>query len=154
MNTLTTLLHHGFFALIPAVGFALLFNVPVKALKYCAAAGALGVMLRYLGLEVGLSLVSSTLIAATVIGCLGVYWAKHLQAHPKVFTVAAIIPMLPGVYAFKAMASLVRMSQQGYSPELFSALVDSFLTAAFVVGALALGLTLPGLLFYRRRSVV
>ena len=39
MTLLLGLLHDMLFAAIPAVGFALVFNVPVKALKYCAIGG-------------------------------------------------------------------------------------------------------------------
>lgn len=41
------------FAAIPAVGFALVFNVPVPALKYCALGGALGHGSRYLMMHFG-----------------------------------------------------------------------------------------------------
>jgi hypothetical protein len=40
MELLLILLDDMFFAAIPAVGFALLFNVPQNALKYCALLGA------------------------------------------------------------------------------------------------------------------
>ncbi|NMU53198.1 threonine/serine exporter family protein, partial [Vibrio parahaemolyticus] len=36
------LLNDMFFAAIPAVGFALVFNVPQRALVYCAVGGAIG----------------------------------------------------------------------------------------------------------------
>lgn len=36
------LINDMFFAAIPAVGFALVFNVPAPALKYCALGGAIG----------------------------------------------------------------------------------------------------------------
>ena len=40
------LLDDMLFAAIPAVGFALVFNVPPKALKYCAILAALGHVTR------------------------------------------------------------------------------------------------------------
>ena len=46
MDGLLLLLDDMFFAAIPAVGFALVFNVPPKALKYCALLGALGHVTR------------------------------------------------------------------------------------------------------------
>ena len=41
-DLLLGLLNDMFFAAIPAVGFALVFNVPQKALIYCAVGGAIG----------------------------------------------------------------------------------------------------------------
>ena len=54
---LLNLLDDMFFAAIPAVGFALVFNVPPKALMYCAILGALGHITRTLLLYFGLPIV-------------------------------------------------------------------------------------------------
>ncbi|WP_025674992.1 threonine/serine exporter family protein, partial [Salinivibrio socompensis] len=87
-------------------------------------------------------------------GFLGVYWSQRFLAHPKVFTVAAIIPMTPGCIAFKAMIALVTINNQGYSPALWARLIENLLSAGFILSALAMGLAMPGLLFYRRRPVI
>ena len=50
---LLNLLDDMFFAAIPAVGFAILFNVPRNALKYCAYLGALGHGSRTLMMQFG-----------------------------------------------------------------------------------------------------
>lgn len=42
VELLLALLNDMFFAAIPAVGFALVFNVPQNALAYCAIGGAVG----------------------------------------------------------------------------------------------------------------
>ncbi|WP_428772862.1 threonine/serine exporter family protein [Vibrio sp.] len=142
------------FAAIPAVGFALVFNVPQKALIYCAVGGALGHGSRYLMLQFGVPIEWATLFAATLVGMIGVHWSHRFLAHPKVFTVAALIPMVPGVYAFKAMIAMVEIQQSGYSPELVALCLENFLKAMFIIAGLAIGLAMPGLLFYRRRPVV
>lgn len=85
---------------------------------------------------------------------IGVYWSQRLLAHPKVFTVAAIIPMVPGVFAFKAMIALVEINSLGYSDTLWAMLINNAISALFIIAALAIGLAMPGLLFYRRRPVV
>lgn len=97
------LLNDTFFAAIPAVGFAMVFNVPQKALKYCAVGGAIGHGSRYLMMHFGLPIEWATFFAATLVGLIGVHWSHRFLAHPKVFTVAALIPMVPGVFAYKAM---------------------------------------------------
>jgi Uncharacterized conserved protein len=154
VSLLVALLEDMFFAMIPAVGFALVFNVPTKALKYCAYGGAIGHGLRFLLMESGVAIEWATLAGATTIGFLGVYWSQRFLAHPKVFTVAAIIPMIPGVYAFKAMIALVTINNQGYTPALWASLIENLLSAGFILSALAIGLAMPGLLFYRRRPVI
>lgn len=154
MNLLFSLLNDMFFAAIPAVGFALVFNVPQKALIYCAVGGALGHGSRFLMMNFGIPIEWATFFAATIVGMIGVHWSHKFLAHPKVFTVAALIPMVPGVFAFKAMIALVEINHLGYTPELLSILMENFLKAMFMIAGLAIGLAMPGLLFYRRRPVV
>ena len=143
-----------FFATIPAIGFALLFNVPPKALRYCAILAALGHGSRTLLLYFNTPLVFATFFAASLIGFIGVHLSHKYLAHPKVFTVAAIIPMIPGVYAYKAMIAMVQIHHLGFSNILFQQMVDYFIKTGFILGALAFGLSLPGMLFYRHKPVV
>ena len=155
MNPLLFLLQDGAIAAVPAVGFAMIFNVPKRALGYCAVAGALGHAMR-LGLHrhAGLPVELATLLAAMTISLIGVQWAKNWRAHPKVFTVAAMIPMIPGLYAFTALLALIEIERKGSTPLLLATVVDNGLQALFIVTALAVGLAVPGLTFYRHRPVV
>lgn len=50
------LLNDMLFAAIPAVGFALVFNVPQKALLYCALGGAIGHGMRFTLMHLGISI--------------------------------------------------------------------------------------------------
>lgn len=148
------LIHDMFFAAIPAVGFAMLFNVPKKALLYCAFGGALGHGSRYLMMDFGVRIEWATFFAAIIVSMVGVYLSRRFLAHPKVFTVASLIPMIPGVFAYKAMIALVELNHAGYSPELVAMLMENFLKAMFIIAGLAVGLAMPGLLFYRRKPIV
>ena len=148
------LLNDMFFAAIPAVGFAMVFNVPQRALVYCAVGGAIGHGSRYLMMRFGLPIEWASFFAATLVGLIGVHWSHRFLAHPKVFTVAALIPMVPGVFAFKAMIAMVEINHLGYSPELIATCMENFLKAMFIIAGLAVGLAVPWLLFYLRRPIV
>ncbi len=125
-------------------------------LGYCAAGGAIGRGLRYLLMTGTMPIeLARHLFPAGVVSLLGVYIAQRMRAHPKVFTVAAMIPMIPGVPFFTALIAILEIQRNGLnSPELLSTAVTSSLRAASIVAALAVGLALPGLLFYRRKPVV
>ncbi len=153
-DLLLGLINDMLFASIPAVGFALIFNVPVPALKYCALGGAIGHGSRYLMLHFGIPIEWASLFAAGIVGMIGVQWSRRFLAHPKVFTVAALIPMVPGVFAYKAMIAMVEIHHLGFKPELFASLMENFLKAMFIIAGLAVGLAIPGLLFYRRKPIV
>lgn len=158
MNTLIEFLQSMLLAAVPAVGFGLVFNVPRGALVLCAAGGALGRGLRYLlitdGLPIRMPIELATLVAASVVSLLGIYMAQRFRAHPKVYTVAAMIPMIPGVPFFTALIAVVEIQRRGLTQELLNTAISSGLRATFIVAALAVGLALPGLLFYRRKPVV
>ena len=151
---LLNLLDDMLFAAIPAVGFALVFNVGSKALKYCAILAAIGHATRTLLLHFGIPIVFATFLATCVIGFIGVHLSHRYLAHPKVFTVAAIIPMIPVVHAYKAMIAIVEIHHHGFSDKLFEQMISSFINTSFILGALVFGLALPGLLFYRQKPVV
>nr|ELR5211590.1 threonine/serine exporter [Providencia rettgeri]ELR5215313.1 threonine/serine exporter [Providencia rettgeri] len=141
-------------AAIPAVGFAMVFNVPARALKYCALLGAIGYGSRIVLIEFGLQIEWASFVSAILVGVIGIQWSRWWLAHPKVFTVAAVIPMFPGISAYIAMISVVKISQFGYNSELIEVLVTNFLKASFIVGALSIGISLPGLWLYRKRPSV
>ncbi|CAI0945720.1 Uncharacterized conserved protein [Serratia quinivorans] len=154
MNLLWALLQDMLLAAVPALGFAMVFNVPVRALRYCALLGAVGHGSRMLMMHAGMNIEWATFLAAILIGMIGIYWSRWLLAHPKVFTVAAVIPMFPGISAYTAMISVVEISHLGYSEALMATLMSNLLKACFIVGALSIGLSLPGLWLYRKRPGV
>jgi len=155
MELALLLLKDALLAAIPATGFAMVFNVPPRVLPYCAAAGALGHSLRTLLLETQLlDLEWATLMASISIGFIGVYWSRKLLLPRPTFTVAAIIPMIPGSLAFKAMIAVVHINEKGYSQELLAVAVENGLKSVFIIGALAIGLAIPSLLIFRQKPII
>ena len=144
----------AWFAWIPAVGFAMVFNVPRKMLIFCAAGGALTHSFRFLLLHFGIPIEWATFIASANMGFLGLYCSrKHLIPRP-VFTVASVIPMIPGSYAFTAMIGLVEINTSGYSLELMQVVMENGLRTLFILTALSFGLAIPSILIYRGRPIV
>ncbi len=141
-------------AAIPAVGFAMVFNVPQRALRWCALLGAIGHGSRMVMMSAGFNIEWATFLAALLVGSIGIQWSRWYLAHPKIFTVAAVIPMFPGISAYTAMISAVKISHFGYSEEMMIMLLSNFLKASSIVGALSIGLSIPGLWLYRKRPRV
>jgi len=141
LSLMWALIQDMLLAAVPALGFAMVFNVPPRALRYCALLGALGHGSRMLMMYVGCNIEWASLLAAILVD-------------PKVFTVAAVIPMFPGISAYTAMISVVEISHLGYSEVLMASVITNFLKASFIVGALSIGLSLPGLWLYRKRPSV
>ena len=143
------------FASIASSGFAMLFNVPKDTLKFCALGGAITYIIRSTSMHLGLSIELSTFIAATVIGIITLNWSKRFLVPRPVYSVASIIPMIPGTYAFTAMISLVDMNTHGVSPELIAIFIENALKALSILGAITFGLALTSLYYMRlNRPVV
>jgi len=149
-----TLLQDMLLSAIPAVGFAMVFNVPHRALPWCALLGAIGHSSRMLIMMGGFNIEWATFVASMLVGSIGIQWSRWYLAHPKIFTVAAVIPMFPGISAYSAMISAVKISHFGYSEALMISLLTHFLKASSIVGALSIGLSIPGLWLYRKRPRV
>jgi len=154
MDLLTLFIIDAWFAWIPAVGFAMVFNVPKKMLIYCAVGGAFAHSFRFLLMHFGMPIEWATLAASSSMGFLGLYWSrKHLIPRP-VFTVASVIPMIPGSFAFTTVVGIVQLNSGGYSLELIQIVIENGLRTLFILAALSFGLALPSLIIYRGRPIV
>ena len=137
------------FAAIPAVGFGMLFNVPKNALGFCAFGGSLSYFSRAMFIQQELSIELATFLAALLVGLIALYWSRKYKIPRPVYTVASIIPLLPGTFAFTAMISLVDMNSHGVTPELIALFIENGLKAISILGAISFGLALPSLYFLR-----
>lgn len=137
------------FAAIPAIGFAMVFNVPKHTLMYCGLGGAIAYTSRALLMDLHFSIELSTFIASTIIGIIALYWSRKFIVPRPVYTVAAIIPLLPGTFAFTAMIALIDMNSHAVTQELIAQFMENGLKAVWILGAIGFGLALPSLYLMR-----
>lgn len=151
------LLEDAFWSALAATGFAMLFNVPRRALIWCALLGALGHAVRTALIEgAGMNIEPATLAGATAIGFAAKGVAMRLKIPSMVFSISAAIPMVPGLFAYGAMIGIleaINASGPARTDILIAAAVDA-LKAGVILLALATGIALPGLLFQRQKPVV
>jgi len=144
----------AFWSAIPAVGFAMLFSVPPRFLKYCAVVGALAHSMRAVLMHYGLPIEWATLAASSFVSLVFVYLSRRLLAPRPVFTVACIIPMIPGKFAFNTIIAVLSMNSEGVSGHLINAAIENGLKTLFILMALSFGLAIPPLIIYRNRPIV
>ena len=140
---------NSIFASVASTGFAMLFNVPKNALMYCAIGGAMTYIIKDTCMDLGLSIELATFIASAFIGLVALRWSKKFLIPRPVYSVASIIPMIPGTYAFTAMITLVDMNSHGVTPELISVFIENALKAISILGAISFGLALTSLYYLR-----
>lgn len=156
LSLLSGVVHDMFWAAIPAIGFGMLFNLPLRLLPMVAVLGAIGHGLRWMGVEMmGWSIVSASFMGALAIGFLSVFFARHWKIPKQLFGVAGVIPMIPGVFAFKTMLGLVELAtHKGVANTILLNVAIHATQTGMILGALALGITAPALLLERQKPVV
>lgn len=152
--TIGWFLQYTIWPAIAALGFAMLFNVPTRTLAACALGAAAGYLVRAFCLEMGAQIEVAVLAGATVVGFLGVLFARIWKAPAPVFTVPGVIPMVPGSFAFKAMMGVVELAHLGAGSLLLIETVAFATKAALILGGIAIGIALPNMLFRRQRPVI
>lgn len=137
---------------LAALGFAILFNVPKRTLWVIFLLGALGGTLKFLCIQQGGGIILGSFFGALLVGFLSIYAAHFRHAPAFVFAIPAVIPMVPGAYAYRMMLGVIGLTGD-VAPDLFVKLmdeaVDNGLKALFVLMALSLGVSAPMLLTRR-----
>ena len=148
------LVDDGLFAGVAAIGFALLFNVPRRALRACFVFAACAHASRALLLQLGMPIEWASFAVATLLGLLTVPWSRRVLIPRPVVTVAAVIPMIPGIPAYQTMTGLMTLHHQGYSEQLLQQVVENGLLTLFILIALSFGLAIAPVLVYRNKPII
>lgn len=144
-------------AALAAAGFAMLFSVPRRALAMCALCGAAGVAIRLTLMQAtggSVHIAMATLCAALVVAVMAEVLSRRTGMPPSVFSVAGVIPMIPGGYMFRAVVYWLSMASDNASEfdlVLFGESMHLAAMALLILSAIALGIAAPNLIFYRRR---
>ncbi len=152
---LLTIPEKGIWFGFAALGFAVLFNVPSRTLIIIWLIAAAGGMAKLVLMLYGIDIVMATFAGATLIGILSVSAAHNKHAPPLVFSIPAVIPMVPGVFAYRMMLGLIKLSAAKIgddSTQILSETASNGLKTLFILMALAVGVAIP-MLITRKESI-
>lgn len=155
MSLYVEILYHGLWSGIAAVGFGVLFNVPPRTILTIALLGLMTGIIKFGFLHYSSAIVPATFVAAGFIGVISVPLGKRIHTPPLVFSVPAVIPMIPGYFAYKMMLALMGATISEHAeihPETVVTIVDNGLKMLFILVAITLGVSIPKLIF-RKESV-
>lgn len=148
-------LEKGIWLGFAAIGFALLFNVPKRALASIFVIAALGGLTKFLLMEFEVGIILATLCGASFIGFLSILAAHKRNCPPITFAIPSVIPMIPGMFTYKAMIAIIQLTDKK-DPDNYASLffegANNGLKAIFIVIALAIGVAVP-LLITRKTSI-
>jgi uncharacterized membrane protein YjjB (DUF3815 family) len=140
---------------IAALGFGILFNVPQRVLIVVFILGCLGGITKLILIHIGVNAILSTLGGSILIGILTIQAAHNKHAPPLIFTIPSVIPLVPGVYAYRMMLGIIQLAGNSANPYYQKILADTFsngLNMFFILLSIAVGGSLP-MLLTRKESV-
>ena len=126
------LLFRAVASFVAGAAFAMLFN---NSPRTVLAAGLLALVandIRLILTDMGMMLAPAAFFAALLVGLVALVMDQRLNVPPLVMTVAPIVIMMPGLYAFE----MIVLFNRGQMLEALQASASCF----FVIGALAMGL--------------
>lgn len=148
------LLEKGIWAGFAGLGFAVLFNVPKRTLIPVWILGAIGGIVKFAMLGLGVNIIIASFVGASIIGILSIPMAHKVHSPPLIFSIPAVIPMVPGAFAYRMMLGLIDISVHTNDQGMDLVLVDTLqngIKAAFILLSLAVGVAVP-MLITRKES--
>lgn len=149
------ILADGAFAGVAAIGFGAISDPPLRAFPSIALLAAIGHALRFcLMTYLGVDITTASLCASFAIGMGSMLLGKRIYCPMTALYIPALLPMIPGMYAYKIVFSLIMFMQHLQVPELQQKyMMDLFtntIITCSVIFMLAVGATIPLFLFVNR----
>jgi uncharacterized membrane protein YjjB (DUF3815 family) len=125
-------LEHLLTSFIAAAAFGIIFNAPKQSLFKCGIVGMLGWIIYMLMILNEADAVLATLLASFVVAVISQVFAKMYKTPVIIFSVAGIIPLVPGGLAYDAMRNFVQND--------YNAAINLAAKAFMISGSIAVGL--------------
>lgn len=152
---LQAILIDGVLAAIAGIGFGAISRPPVRAFFYIAILSALGHGLRfYLMNAYAFDIASASFCASVTIGLFSLWFGRISFCPVTVLYIPALLPMIPGMYAYKSVLSMLKFVHNLHNSELSAKYLHQMISNSVVtistVFLLALGATLFIFIFPRK----
>ena len=147
-----TIIVDGIFAAIAAIGFGAISNPPRRAFLSIAIAAAIGHAMRFsLKHYAGVDIITASFCASFAIGWVSLFLGSLIYCPMTVIYIPALLPMIPGMYAYKTVFALLLFSRNLSDSEMVQHYMQEFfvngIVACGVIFMLAVGATLPFILY-------
>ncbi len=138
-----SLLINAFFAAIAGIGFGIAFNPPKKMLLMSGLFSAIGHTFRlWLMNGCDMNICAATFLAAAVIGVLGFIAGRISGSPSEVYTFPAVLPMIPGIYAYRTLLAVVKFFSEPVDSELSTRFLQEFLSNGLIAISVMLAIVL------------
>jgi len=129
-----------------ALGFGILFNVPVKALLAIWIGGAIAGLIKFTVLLAAPSyVILAPFLSALSVAVFSISVAQIRHEPPMIFSIPSVITLVPGVFAYRTMLGLMKLTENvgtNYMLTL-SKTVHNGVTTLFIIMSIAIGVAIP-----------
>ena len=118
---INTLITDGLFASMAAIGFGSINNTPKSLLPCCGIIAAIGHATRFalMNSSVHLNIIIAGFTGSIFIGIVSALASRHYRCPYEVLAFPALLPMIPGMYAYGTIQALISYLQT-YSDGILS----------------------------------
>lgn len=154
-DIMTASIADGLFAAVAGTGFAIISNPPRKALFITACLACVGHSVRYFLMHdpsLMLDQVTASTFAGLVIGLLAVPAAMTIHYPAEGFAFPALLPMVPGMFAYKAIRDLINIVQlpNDFTMEYITRFFHNSTLTILVMFGMVAGCVIPIFIFHRQ----
>lgn len=147
MEIALSILAKAFWCGFAALGFGMLFNAPVRALHFIWIGGFLAGIIKFGLMLTALDggIVFSSFAASVGVGIASIPVAHRSHVPPVIFSIPAVIPLVPGAFAYKTMMGFMKLTSaeaESYAQTLGDTFHNGSLTL-FIIIAISLGVAIP-----------
>ncbi|MBC8593963.1 threonine/serine exporter family protein [Oscillospiraceae bacterium N12] len=151
------ILSDGLFAAVAGIGFGAISDPPLRVVRIIGLLAAVGHACRYCLMSITeMDIATGSLAGALIIGFGSIWLGKKVRSPMIVLYIPALLPMIPGKFAYNMVFSQIMFLQNVNSPIERTKYMEMFfsntMVTCTVVFLLAVGATLPMFLFPRRAS--
>lgn len=134
----------GLLAAMAAIGFGAISNPPKRSYLYIAILAAVGHALRFFLMDsLSFNIATATFCASLSIGALSLWFGRLSYCPMTVLYIPALLPMVPGMYAYKTIFALIQFMHHHKDAALASmdlqVMMSNLVVTVSTVFLLALG---------------
>lgn len=126
------------FSYLGTIAFAIMINIPRRALNACGLCGMAGWLTFWSLFQIGSGRMIANVMGSLVLGSMGLIFARKKKMPAILFNIPGIVPLVPGATAYQAVYEMVLGSVN-------KAVIYTF-RVLLVAGAIAVGFMLTSLL--------
>lgn len=154
--TVFVLLGQGLAASVAALGFAVVTKPPKSSFIFVPILAFIALVTRnLLWIHLGFEVAVATFFAALLVGFVGVYFAHKGRCPAEVYCFPSLLPMIPGIWAYKSLLGLIRFMDEAatFEPiknsgvDFLPNIASNTIITCMVMFGLGVGVAIPLFLF-------